>query len=122
MASKEQQVASVITELSTSTHDYDDERSLSLCDQWLKLQGDNDTLALHCKIVTLIRLGKYHDALSLIGRKFRDNKEIDLTFEKLYCYYRTNQWQQAAELLEDAKATHPNNTAVRFLEAQLVSS
>ncbi|KAI8336515.1 hypothetical protein BC941DRAFT_354083 [Chlamydoabsidia padenii] len=120
MAAKEQQVAALIDELSKSTNDHDDERSLTLCDQLIKLQGENDTLPLHCKVVTLIRLGKYDDALSLISRKFRDNKTIDLTFEKLYCYYRTNQWQQATELLEAAKRTHPNDTAVRFLEAQLL--
>ncbi|CAO3591785.1 unnamed protein product [Absidia cylindrospora] len=120
MASKEQQVATLINELAKSTSEYDDEHSLSLCDQLIKLQGENDTLPLHCKVVTLIRLEKYHDALSFMGRKLRDNNSINLTFEKLYCYYRTNQWQQALELLDAAKKSHPNDTAVRFLEAQLL--
>ncbi|KAI8335412.1 hypothetical protein BC941DRAFT_453798 [Chlamydoabsidia padenii] len=119
-STKEQQVASLIGELSKSTNDYDYEYSLLLCDQLLKLEGENDTLALHCKVITLIRLEKYSDALALIGRHFRDNKTIDLSFEKLYCYYRTNQWQQAFDLLDTVKISHSNDTALKFLEAQLL--
>ncbi|KAI8100095.1 uncharacterized protein BX664DRAFT_33544 [Halteromyces radiatus] len=120
MASKEQQAATLINQLAKTTNEYDDEQSLSLCDQLISLQGENDILPLHCKVITLIRLEKYNEALSLISRKFRDNKTVDLTFEKLYCYYRTNQWQQAFDLLSSIKTNHSNSSSLRFLEAQLL--
>ncbi|CAO3635907.1 unnamed protein product [Cunninghamella blakesleeana] len=103
MATTQQQKQQALyTELSKAAAEFDDEHSLTLC-----IRGDV-TIALHCKVTALIRLGRYSDALSLISRKLRDTK-IDLSFEKLYCYYRTNQWQQATELLETVKKTHPTN-------------
>ncbi|ORX59024.1 hypothetical protein DM01DRAFT_1333615 [Hesseltinella vesiculosa] len=119
MATKEQQIETLYKELAQSSADYDDEKSLKLCDDLIKL--GQDTLALQCKVITLIRLDRYHDALQLIARKFRDSS-IDFSFEKLYCYYRTSQWQQAFDLLATVKQTHANDQAVLFLEAQLYYS
>ncbi|CAO3612904.1 unnamed protein product [Cunninghamella echinulata] len=119
---KQQQTSALYTELNKAAAAFDDEHSLTLCDQIIKLGGNDISTALHCKVIALIRLGRYNDALSLISRKFRDNTTIDLSFEKLYCYYRTNQWQQASDLLETIKKFNPNDTSLLYLEAQLYYS
>ncbi|KAI9305739.1 hypothetical protein BJ944DRAFT_161177 [Cunninghamella echinulata] len=119
---QQQQISTLYTELNKAAAAFDDEHSLTLCDQIIKLGGNDISTALHCKVIALIRLGRYNDALSLISRKFRDNTTIDLSFEKLYCYYRTNQWQQASDLLETIKKSHPNDTSLLYLEAQLYYS
>ena len=109
----------LFTDLQRATIEGNDDRSLELCNDILK-QSPNDQTALHCKVVTLIRLGQYDDALSLIARKFKGT-DVDVSFERIYCYYRTNQLKQALELLNEIKAA--NNTTspgILYLEAQLV--
>ncbi|KAI8381198.1 uncharacterized protein BYT42DRAFT_604206 [Radiomyces spectabilis] len=116
--SVEQQTAHLFKELERTSQEYDDERSLEICDQLVKLSPD-DPLALQCKVVAFIRLEKYTEALSLIARKFRDS-QVDLSFEKIYCYYRTNQLRQAIDLLSEVKHRHTDNLALAFLEAQIL--
>ncbi|KAI8150157.1 hypothetical protein BJV82DRAFT_662248 [Fennellomyces sp. T-0311] len=113
----DQQVSNLFSELQKTSKQGQDERSLELCDQIIKLDSDNK-LALQCKIVTLIRLGQYTNALSLIARKFRDDDT--LSFEKIYCYYRTNQLLPALELLKEIKQKQEPSSSLLFLEAQLL--
>ncbi|KAI9022255.1 hypothetical protein CLU79DRAFT_751852 [Phycomyces nitens] len=115
---KEDQVSSLYSELKKSTDEYDDEHSLSICDSIIQLDPD-DQVALQCKVVTLIRLDKYTEALSLITRKFKKS-DIDLSFEKLYCYYRTNQLQPALELLNELKKIKKDDVGLQYMEAQLL--
>lgn len=118
-ATKEQQITKLFTDLKNAVQDYDDERSLELCDELIKLNSD-DLVTLQCKVVTLIRLEKYKEALSMIARQFR-NSDIDLSYEKIYCYYRTNQLVPAMELLEELKSkSGDQNPSLLYLEAQLV--
>lgn len=110
----------LFTDLQRATIEGNDDRSLELCNDILK-QSPNDQTALHCKVVTLIRLGQYDDALSLIARKFKGT-DVDLSFERIYCYYRTNQLKQALELLNDIKAASDTTSpGLLYLEAQLVN-
>lgn len=119
-ATKEQQVTKLFTELKAAVDDYDDKLSLELCDKLLKLNAD-DQLTLQCKVVTLIRLEKYKEALTMIARQFR-NSDIDLSYEKIYCYYRTNQLVPAMELLQELKSKNSHqNPSLLYLEAQLVN-
>lgn len=119
-ATKEQQVNQLFTDLKQSIDNYDDELSLEICEKLIKLNPD-DQVTLHCKVITLIRLEKYKEALSMIARQFRNNKEIDLSYEKIYCYYRTNQLTPAMELLQELKSKNSNNDpSLLYLEAQLV--
>lgn len=119
-STKEQQTTKLFSELKQAVDSYDDERSLELCDQLIKLSPD-DQLTLQCKVVTLIRLEKYKEALSMIARQFR-NSDIDLSYEKIYCYYRTNQLAPAMELLEELKSKKGNqDSSLLYLEAQLVN-
>lgn len=118
-ATKEQQITKLFTDLKNAVQDYDDERSLELCDELIKLNSD-DLVTLQCKVVTLIRLEKYKEALSMIARQFK-NSDIDLSYEKIYCYYRTNQLVPAMELLEELKSkSGDQNPSLLYLEAQLV--
>lgn len=118
MASTEQEISSLFTKLKNTVESEDDQQSLEICDQLLKLKSDDKTI-LQCKVVSLIRLEKYRDALTLIARQFR-NTDIDLSFEKIYCYYRTNQFAPALELLEQVKSTNKDSSLL-YLEAQIVS-
>ncbi|KAI9270443.1 hypothetical protein BDA99DRAFT_501798 [Phascolomyces articulosus] len=118
MASSGDQVSSLFSQLQKTTQSGQDERSLELCDQIIKLETNNK-LALKCKVVTLIRLGQYTNALSLIARKFKDDDS--LAIEKIYCYYRTNQLQPALELLKEVKQKREQpDQSLLFLEAQLL--
>ncbi|KAG2213198.1 hypothetical protein INT47_011347 [Mucor saturninus] len=120
-ATKEQQVTKLFTDLKSAVQDYDDERSLEICDELIKLNPD-DLVTLQCKIVSLIRLEKYKEALSIIARQFR-NSDVDLSYEKIYCYYRTNQLVPAMELLEELKSkSEAQNPSLLYLEAQLLYS
>ncbi|GAB5589568.1 Signal recognition particle subunit SRP72 [Umbelopsis nana] len=97
-----------------SQADYD--KALKMCDKILNIASD-DQDALHCKLITLIRLERYSDALALLARKFKgENKFL---FERAYCLYRSNQLTQALEVIETAKKANLQDVATRHLEAQL---
>ncbi|KAF7726038.1 Signal recognition particle core component [Apophysomyces ossiformis] len=118
MASAEvQETATLFNELKKAVDEYDDDRSLDICDQLLKLTPE-DQDALRCRIVTLIRLEKYSDALAAM-EKIRGN-DIDLRFERIYCYYRTHQLQLAETLLNDVRKQSNEDSALMYLEAQLL--
>lgn len=117
MASTEQEVPNLFGKLKSTIEKDDDQQSLELCDQLLKLKPDDKTV-LQCKVVSLIRLEKYKDALTLIARQFR-NADIDMSYEKIYCYYRTNQFAPAMELLEELSSSN-QSPSLLYLEAQLV--
>ncbi|KAG1056959.1 hypothetical protein G6F43_001180 [Rhizopus delemar] len=119
MASTEQEVPNLFGKLKSTIENDDDQQSLELCDQLLKLKPDDKTV-LQCKVVSLIRLEKYKDALTLIARQFR-NADIDMSYEKIYCYYRTNQFVPAMELLEQVKSTNKDSSLL-YLEAQILYS
>ncbi|KAI9321659.1 hypothetical protein BX666DRAFT_1904325 [Dichotomocladium elegans] len=112
-------VQTLFAELKKTIAEGNDELTLQICDKIIKENAADQTV-LHCKAVTLIRLGRYNDALQLIARKFKGS-DIDLSFEKIYCYYRTNQFQAAFELLNEIK-TRSSNPGLLFLEAQLLYS
>ncbi|KAI8989360.1 hypothetical protein BDB01DRAFT_781522 [Pilobolus umbonatus] len=117
---KDQKVSSLFSDLRKSIDNYDDEHSLEICEELIKI-NPTDRIALHCKVVSLIRLEKYKDALTIIARQFK-NSDIDLSPEKIYCYYRTNQLSQAIELLDELKTKKQDDPALMFLQAQLLYS
>lgn len=80
-----------------------------------------DKDALHCKAVTLIRLERYTDALTILNRPL----EGKFVFEKAYCLYRTNQLSDGATLIEsrrkELKAQGQTlSWDLRHLEAQML--
>jgi len=56
----------------------------------------NEKKAFQTKIICLINLNKFDEALSSIQRQ---NDADDLYFEKAYCQYRLNQVQEAYDTI-----------------------
>ncbi len=75
----------------------------------------NEKKAFHCKIVCLIHLDKFDEALSSIERFQEGN---DLIFERAYCEYRLNKIESAYETLK--KCTEIGNKEKELL-AQVVN-
>lgn len=65
--------------------------------------------ALQCKIVSLLQLSKFEDALQTFEKyaKLSEN----LTFEKAYCYYRLSNINKALEIINES-----NDTSIRMKE------
>ncbi|OAE21173.1 hypothetical protein AXG93_4012s1030 [Marchantia polymorpha subsp. ruderalis] len=83
---------------------------LKLTDDILKLsQGDKD--AVECKVVALIQLDEFDQALSVI----ESAPGLDLVFQKAYCLYKRNRLQEALAALQNAE----KNASVLQLEAQI---
>ena len=55
----------------------------------------------HCKIVCLIQLGQFEDALTSIKRFQTESNEFN--FERAYCEYRLNQIENALKTLKSCQ-------------------
>ncbi|KAL3684120.1 hypothetical protein R1sor_002142 [Riccia sorocarpa] len=83
---------------------------LKVTDDILKLsQGDKD--AIECKVVALIQLDDFDQALAVIDSA----PGIDLVFQKAYCLYKRNRLQDALTALQNAE----KSSSVLQLEAQI---
>ncbi|KAL2635678.1 hypothetical protein R1flu_007157 [Riccia fluitans] len=83
---------------------------LKVTDDILKLsQGDKD--AVECKVVALIQLDDFDQALAVID----SSPGIDLVFQKAYCLYKRNRLQEALTALQNTEKSSP----VLQLEAQI---
>ncbi|KAK9696615.1 Signal recognition particle subunit SRP72 [Basidiobolus ranarum] len=94
------------------------EKATKVCNKILKLNPE-DRDALHVKIVTLIRLENYKEALKVF--ETTKNAEIKaLVFEKAYCLYRDHQLEEALKIVRQAlKETQSQEFSLRHLEAQI---
>ena len=61
----------------------------------------NDKKAFHCKIVCLIQLGQFEDALTSIKRFPIESNEFN--FERAYCEYRLNQIENSLKTLKSCQ-------------------
>jgi len=106
-------VSSLYRELNTHKQNEDYEKAIKACNRLLNLDT-TDSLAFHCKIVSLIHCGKFDDALKQIdGTRF----EIDLSFETAYCYYRLNQLRKSLDIIESVKTQQMKH---KELKAQIL--
>ncbi|KAH8018411.1 hypothetical protein HPB51_005824 [Rhipicephalus microplus] len=72
------------------------DRALKVCDKILH-EFPTEERALQCKVVCLIQLGNFKDAIDVINK---NSKHIgDMAFEKAYCLYRLNDTKEAWKLL-----------------------
>lgn len=96
---KEKEVEALFTELNKmrQTEDYD--KAIKVCNKILNVTP-NDPLAFHCKIVSMVHCGKFDDALKQMEN---DKFQLDLTFERAYCYYRLNNPLKALEIVDSVK-------------------
>jgi signal recognition particle subunit SRP72 len=65
------------------TQDFD--KGLKVCNKILNLVPSDET-AFHCKMVCLMQIGKFDEAL----RQMKDTHltDLELVFEQAYCLYR----------------------------------
>lgn len=70
---------------------------------------------MQCKIVCLIQLSKFDEALKYIER----NNLKDMVFEKAYCQYRNNQPEVALKTVENANLS-PLPPKLKELKAQIL--
>ncbi|CAI2164831.1 18954_t:CDS:10 [Funneliformis geosporum] len=84
-------------------------------DKILQLNPE-DRDALHCKVISNIRLGKYQNATEILQKNFSDDNLIS---EKAYCFYRLNKFDELINLLRQYKLENKNELSLRHIEAQL---
>jgi signal recognition particle subunit SRP72 len=83
--------------LAASTNDYD--RVLSISNEVLK-SSPTDSRAAKQKIIALIKLDKYREALTFLGECSFLRKE-DTLLEKGFCLYKLGQGAEAEKVLEE---------------------
>lgn len=108
-AGKEQNLQKLFTQLQAAGRDGDYGKCLKLTDKILSALPD-DQDALRCKVTCLIHVSKFKDALKLI------DKLGGCLFEKAYCLYRLEQFDQSTQVLSGLPQTE---TRVRELQAQI---
>ena len=96
------------------TQDFD--KALKICNKILNVAPHDET-AFHCKMVSLMQIGKFEDAL----KQIKDNHTfagLDLRFEHAYCLYRLNKLSESLEVLDqiDSKV---KSDKVKELKAQI---
>ena len=99
MSSKEKGPADTFVfyqELTKLQQNQDYEKCLKLCNKILGVDGQDST-AFHCKIVSLMQLSKFDDALKQIRTSHLAEK-VDVKFEEAYCLYRKNQLLDALKV------------------------
>ncbi|KAG8038593.1 hypothetical protein G9C98_006289 [Cotesia typhae] len=114
MASKDNNLPVLYGELNKLGHSGDFERALKVAHKILAFIQD-DEAALHCKIICLIQLSKFNDALQLISRYGKQTSNWE--FEKSYCLYRLNQVPEALAVVE--KVSNPS-LKLKELKAQIL--
>ncbi|KAH9401230.1 Signal recognition particle core component [Tyrophagus putrescentiae] len=104
MADPAAALSGLFAELKKLEHNGDFEKALKTANKILDLNKENQK-AFHCKVVCLIQLNKFEEALSLLNGS-SEEVQLALNFEKAYCEYRLNQVNEALETLKlsDANA------------------
>jgi signal recognition particle subunit SRP72 len=74
------------------------EKAMKTCNKILNV-APVDTTAFHCKIVCLIQMAKFDNALQQMGDNENLAPEEGLVFEKAYAYYRLNRPKDALDAL-----------------------
>jgi len=101
-------------ELNKYCQNSDYERAVKSANKVLHHYPD-ESKAFHCKIVSLIQLDKFQDALQAINKQ--PKLASNLFLEKAYCQYRLNQIQDALKTVESA----PNKDfQLKELKAQIL--
>ncbi|KAK8771993.1 hypothetical protein V5799_024765 [Amblyomma americanum] len=90
------------------------DRALKVCDKILH-EFPTEEKALQCKVVSLIQIGDFKDAIDVIHK---NSKHIgDMAFEKAYCLYRLNDTKEAWKLLNSIST---QSFRVKELKAQVL--
>ncbi|XP_063221217.1 signal recognition particle subunit SRP72 [Bacillus rossius redtenbacheri] len=96
-ASREVSLSSLYAELSRFGQKEEYERALKTANKILQQKNDEQK-AFHCKIICLIQLSKFQDALKACAKE--PKLSASLIFEKAYCQYRLNLPQEALKTVD----------------------
>ncbi|XP_013417430.1 signal recognition particle subunit SRP72 [Lingula anatina] len=97
MSQQPANVATLFADLHKFGQNQDYEKALKTANKILQELPD-DVTAFHCKIVCLVHLGEFEDAL----KKITSSKhQGELVFEKAYCQYRLNKTSDALVTLRE---------------------
>ncbi|XP_067002510.2 signal recognition particle subunit SRP72 [Anabrus simplex] len=113
-ATRETNASVLYAELNRFGQNGEFERALKTANKLLQI-APNEEKAFHCRIVCLIQLSRFQDALKAIAKE--PKLSSNLAFEKAYCQYRLNQPQEALKTVNSAS----NLTAkLKELKAQIL--
>jgi len=77
----------------------DHEKAVRVCNKILNSCPKDET-AFHCKMVNLLQLGKFKEALLQMDTQAALAEMVDLSFEKAYCLYKENRYSDALAVLD----------------------
>ncbi|XP_074040914.1 signal recognition particle 72 [Leptinotarsa decemlineata] len=115
ISAKEKPIATHYSELNRLGQNGEYERALKAANKILGV-APQEFLAFQCKIVCLIQLSRFDEAISLMNKnpQYLQN----LIFEKAYCYYRANKPEEALKIIE--ASTQELNFRIQELKAQIL--
>lgn len=96
---QEPSVPRLFTELQLAGDDGEFETGLKIAEKILSLAPE-DREALHCKLVCLLQLSRFQEAVKLIDSASKKAGEKQFRFEKAYCLYRLEKYADSHSLLE----------------------
>lgn len=99
MASKEERVSKLFTQLQLAGEDGDYEYGLQVIDEIIQILPD-DIDALSCQLVCYIQTSDFNSALELIDKLSKMKGKDTYQYERAYCMYKMEQYEQSLSLLE----------------------
>ncbi|CAH0627393.1 unnamed protein product [Chrysodeixis includens] len=115
-ANKENNLVQAYIELNKFCQSGDYDRALKATGKVLQL-APNEQKAFHCKIICLIQLHNFKEALSVLCNPRNAALAADLHFEKAYAQYRLNCPKEALQTVDNAPEL---TTALKELRAQIL--
>ena len=119
MAAKKTQepnIPRLFTQLNNEGEEGDYENALETVDKILSVIPD-DLDALYCKVVCLMQLSRFEDAIKMIDEIAKKEGETKFLFEKAYCLYRTD---KCVESLQYVDKMAPGDQRFWDLKAQVL--
>lgn len=111
--------ASLAVLLQNVSIDEDDEQILKHANNVLK-KTKSDQSALRAKLVALIKLDRYNDALRLLEGDDSKNVIENTELEHAYCLYKVGRINEASELAHKGTAGEKRKRGLQHVEAQSV--
>ncbi|XP_044765686.1 signal recognition particle subunit SRP72 [Coccinella septempunctata] len=111
---KEKAISQFYAELNKLGQNGEYERAFKIANKIIGL-SPHDSLAFQCKIVCLIQLNKFEDAIQLLNKK-QEFASL-LIFERAYCHYRIN---QHVEALKEIEKCDEDDNRIKELKAQIL--
>lgn len=105
-------------ELKLCGDDGDYEGALEVAEEILKAAHDDSDANL-CKLVCLIQLSRFQDALKFIEQATKRKGTPQYLFEKAYCLYRQEKYSQSVRILDQIPSDSRENSRVNDLRAQI---